>query len=342
MLTLQSMRRRERVGFTLIELLVVIAIIALLIALLLPAIQQAREAARRAQCRGHLKQLGLAIHNYEATTGHLPPFGGGTCCDSPGTNGGNLSGIVMLLPYLEQAPLWAAILAAPGQGGVPFYPAFPHPSSDLSVLLCPSSAVPPRYTTPPFGSGPSRSYHLSVGDSTWNQAAGTFPNRGPFSLNSGETRRVSAILDGTSNTIFMSEKALLVSTSEILGTYVGATPPTPASCRALAAAGTYSTAGNVWGNGRFWADGFPFDAVSTLTIIQPPNSPSCTYYSSATSRHVGGVHVLMGDGGVRFISQNIDAGTQSASPATVTTAPSPYGVWGALGTAQSGEISGDF
>ncbi len=65
--------RSSRSGFTLIELLVVIAIIAILIALLLPAVQQAREAARRSQCRNQLKQLGLAVHNYESSTGCFPP-----------------------------------------------------------------------------------------------------------------------------------------------------------------------------------------------------------------------------------------------------------------------------
>ncbi|MBS0202575.1 MAG: DUF1559 domain-containing protein [Planctomycetes bacterium] len=326
-------------GFTLVELLVVIAIIAVLIALVLPAVQQAREAARRIQCKNNLKQLGLALHNYEGSTGCLPPFGGGTCCEFPGSNGGYLSGILMLLPHLDQAPLWSTITNASGQGGVPFYPTFPHPAGDLPGLICPSSSVPSRYNTAPFGSGPSRSYHLSVGDSTFNVGAGTFPNRGAFLHTSGSTRRMSDILDGTTNTIFMGEKALFRDTSDILGTYLSATPASPAGCRAQAAGATYSGKGNVWGNGRFWADGFPYDGVSTLTIVMPPNSPSCTYYASVSSRHSGGAHVLMGDGSVRFISENIDAGSQIATPATASAGPSPYGVWGALGSAQGGEVA---
>jgi prepilin-type N-terminal cleavage/methylation domain-containing protein/prepilin-type processing-associated H-X9-DG protein len=340
--SMQMPRRfRAQHGFTLIELLVVIAIVAVLVALLIPAVQQAREAARRTQCRNNLRQLGLAIHNYEATTGCLPPFGGGTCCASPSTNGGYLSGIVMLLPYLDQASLWSSVTAAPGQGGVPFYPTFPHPPGPLPALLCPSSSVPPPYVVPPFGSGTARSYHLSVGDSTWNSGAGTFPNRGPFSHTSGETRRLRDITDGLTNTVFMGEKALFVDQNDVLGTYLGSSPSSPAACRALATGWTYSGSGVIWGHGRFWADGFPFDGVSTLTIILPPNSPSCTYYSSLTSRHAGGAHVLMGDGSVRFINQNIDAGLQSSPPAILATGPSPYGVWGALGSAQGGEVAGD-
>ena len=100
--------RADRKGFTLIELLVVIAIIAVLIALLLPAVQAAREAARRAQCTNNLKQLGLAIHNYHSSNNVLPAatmFGGPTV----GTWSYCASWAVVLLPNLEQAPLFSAI-----------------------------------------------------------------------------------------------------------------------------------------------------------------------------------------------------------------------------------------
>src|SRR5688500_11754628 len=104
--------RRRSAGFTLVELLVVIAIIGVLVALLLPAVQSARESSRRTQCLNHLKQVGLAVHNYHDTLGLFPPGRMGCDCwdddvcgkrsslTRPGT-----SGFAMLLPFVEQQPL---------------------------------------------------------------------------------------------------------------------------------------------------------------------------------------------------------------------------------------------
>src|SRR5580692_10013629 len=100
------MRRR---GFTLIELLVVIAIIAVLIALLLPAVQAAREAARRSQCVNNLKQLGLAVMNYESSNGSLPPTGAVSPSGTPLQTIGNFGTKVRLLPFLEQANLFNTV-----------------------------------------------------------------------------------------------------------------------------------------------------------------------------------------------------------------------------------------
>src|SRR5687768_1953515 len=102
------MRDHRRGGFTLVELLVVIAIIGILIALLLPAVQAAREAARRTHCSNNLKQLGVALHNYESARKIYPPAGEGySWCGSSATGPGNAvfinsNGLVKLLPYLEQ------------------------------------------------------------------------------------------------------------------------------------------------------------------------------------------------------------------------------------------------
>src|SRR3954467_436772 len=99
--------RRHLRGFTLIELLVVIAIIAVLIGLLLPAVQAAREAARRMQCTNNLKQLSLALHNYESAHAMLPPAGSfnpGLLAPMP-----SYSVQARLLPFVEQASLHNAL-----------------------------------------------------------------------------------------------------------------------------------------------------------------------------------------------------------------------------------------
>ena len=105
----------RRPAFTLVELLVVIVIIAILIALLLPAVQQARETARRVSCSNNLKQLGLATHNYVDAWASLPPMRGGTNTDVIGdlgfvtTNRDTMSGLVGLIPYMEQEVLFEQI-----------------------------------------------------------------------------------------------------------------------------------------------------------------------------------------------------------------------------------------
>src|SRR5271168_2295609 len=116
---------RTRRGFTLIELLVVIAIIAVLIALLLPAVQAAREAARRIQCTNNLKQLGLAIANYESGNNCIVSsdvFGNNGFCSGFGfsNNCQNTPWFVMMLPFIEQAPLANAFNYQIGPEGVQY------------------------------------------------------------------------------------------------------------------------------------------------------------------------------------------------------------------------------
>lgn len=133
------MRFRRRGGFTLIELLVVMAIIAILIALLLPAVQAAREAARRIQCVNNLKQLGLAVHQYNEVNNSFPPG------QLFYVNWRDLSALVALLPYIEQQPLYSAFNQAdvyPINGMGPVLPTYPPNTTvartQVAGFLCPS------------------------------------------------------------------------------------------------------------------------------------------------------------------------------------------------------------
>jgi prepilin-type N-terminal cleavage/methylation domain-containing protein/prepilin-type processing-associated H-X9-DG protein len=210
------MRPRTRRGFTLIELLVVIAIIAVLIALLLPAVQAAREAARRAQCTNNLKQIGLALHNYHSTNNALP-WGDGPWWIE-------WSAHTMLLPYMEQGPIYNALNFADLQslGLTPMPNDNPANTTaeynTISGFLCPSD--PDRLTSPDghnnymanVGSAPNCAYGGNSDAPSYNE-----PASGPFIYSSngidtgppvfgGSFVSFAMITDGTSNTAAFSER----------------------------------------------------------------------------------------------------------------------------------------
>jgi len=346
-------------GFTLIELLVVIAIIAVLIALLLPAVQQAREAARRTQCKNNLKQFGLALHNYHDTYQKFPGYAVGSGApNSGGTNLGfrsRLSGVVALLPYMDQAPLYNQIWAAsPAQ-----YPwnAVSYWNQNPPAMTCPTDSG----ITPPSGAyRGKRNYVFCAGDGVSgngnNAGSNTpiiVPTRGMFGA--VYYSNIAECTDGSSNTLGMSEAVAPISIAGLGMVSATTSVGTPAACQATYNPATQSYPGSGWNGdtsrGYRWGDGAAY--FSAFTSAVPPNSANCFSTSNAnhwydgfftaSSQHTGGVQCLMMDGAVRFISQNISSGNQAASPPTVASGgQSPYGVWGALGSRNGGESVGDF
>jgi prepilin-type N-terminal cleavage/methylation domain-containing protein/prepilin-type processing-associated H-X9-DG protein len=220
---LTSRRRKERLaGFTLIELLVVIAIIGVLIALLLPAVQAAREAARRSQCTNNIKQLGLALANYESAHGAYPmAYGQRAIWDpqnSSGTAGdsgwGNYSVHALVLPFMEQTQIYNALnfnisASSNCDNGVNATAGL----TRISSFLCPSSTLPIGGDDNWGGVSwlnntvPGNNYFASVGASAcpWasSQPPGIFMTVPPSTGNGA--RRISDIQDGTSNTIAFGE-----------------------------------------------------------------------------------------------------------------------------------------
>jgi prepilin-type N-terminal cleavage/methylation domain-containing protein/prepilin-type processing-associated H-X9-DG protein len=209
----------RRGAFTLIELLVVIAIIAVLIALLLPAVQAAREAARRAQCVNNLKQLGLAIANYESSNGALPPTGVISPSGTPVQPVGTFGMKARLLPFLEQTALGNTInftfnpepltMGTGGQNDTAL-------TTQLDTILCPSDANVPAYTyTMVNGSGTKQVGYTSYPNNIGTIAANNANNfDGPAYIMAapllsggvqGGTVTMAGITDGTSNTVMFSE-----------------------------------------------------------------------------------------------------------------------------------------
>src|SRR5947209_7416280 len=142
-----GMRRR---GFTLIELLVVIAIIAVLIALLLPAVQAAREAARRSQCVNNLKQLGIAIQNYNDTMGSLPPTANSIPSPAPAFGYNDFAMKPRILPYMEQTPAYNSLNMLLRYADATFAN-WTVRTMQVNTLLCPSDGNVPCGTTAPTG-----------------------------------------------------------------------------------------------------------------------------------------------------------------------------------------------
>lgn len=305
------MRSRRTRGFTLIELLVVIAIIAILIALLLPAVQQAREAARRTQCRNNLKQIGLAIHNYESTFSCFPP--GGFEDSNAGTSGLGASGFVLILPYIDQTNSYNLYnfnehYATTYNSGVL--------NQRVAPYLCPTMVIPrnaPETNCNISGrpeTGAPCSYLLNEGTASYQHPAqGLFAIVSPvmFGYTQNRCAKFRDITDGTSNTLAVGE------TTWNFKNYLWSATACPGN---PALNGT-----SRWGTAR-WGVGYPNSGLGNTATVMNNFAGSPAGYSS---QHVGGIHILMADGTVRFISQNIGFTTYTA-----------------LSTKAGGEVLGEF
>ena len=330
--------RPRRFAFTLIELLVVIAIIGVLVALLLPAVQSAREAARRSQCTNNLKQIGLAIHNYESTFKVLP-FGKGDSYATviPGTPVyARWSTNSQLLMFIEQGNLFNSINfnlppETPGMAGaVPFMPPYQNPNrenatasvSQVATFLCPSDG-PPLSEWPGGTSylGNQQSWSCDIGE---NQSSTLDPTESPhgiFYYRSAVT--FAQVTDGLSNTAFFSEKIRGTgtpnpSTDMLVMPVASSLLDTFQKCAALpqTALPLTSRQGMSWVMGEM--------CCTTYNHVAPPNARTCASLGfpgnmanmamqvPPSSRHPGGVNVLFGDGTVRFVKSTVALDTWRA------------------------------
>lgn len=339
------MRRR---AFTLIELLVVIAIIAILIALLLPAVQQAREAARRTQCRNNLKQLGLAIHNYESVMTSLPPTSI-IIRIPPTTVATNYLGPhARLLPYFGEANTYNAVNTNALYGDLTNTAAV---GRITGTFICPSDFKASRKLHAVFGNVGGVNYGFSMGD--WYVYGGPDgnppPTRSAFGVNL--SRKLTSFTDGTSSTLLMSE----VKTWQVYyrdhGPFANINDPNnipSPDAEPLTVLPEYSGVGSTYkddahtewpemavhhnGFTTAWTPnkvtpggpGLIYKDVDIVSMRERVGGPT---FAAVTSRsyHAGGVMSLFGDGAVKFISSQIDGQ-----------------VWRALGTIRGSEtIKGD-
>jgi len=325
---------RLRRGFTLIELLVVIAIIAVLIALLLPAVQAAREAARRAQCTNNLKQIGLAFHNYISGMGGLPPakIYAGSCNTglNPGGQVLNTTAFTMILNNIEASALYNAYNFSQASnntafGGVNSVIIGSQMANTtvvgtmISTFWCPSDVQPDAVTDtntaatfPYLRVNAMRSnYLLNTANYTDYYCPGSgskvfAPNaaaRGPF-MNDLSTS-IAEIQDGTSNTMMAGESVNGISHYD------------------QGAAGSPPRFGPYWGSGTHSAVHGRIDPPSSTSAISfLPNAGSGYLYPNSSqfglkapyawvfsSKHAGGVNMLMADGSVRFIKNSVSVYT---------------------------------
>jgi len=308
-------------AFTLVELLVVIAIIGVLVGLLLPAVQAAREASRRMQCSNHLKQLGLAIHNYESALRCMPS----------GRTPLGLSPHAALTPFLEQNNTGEQIdFSAPWNSPQNAVAA----TIAVSTFVCPSdprshNPVGWAGTTYRFNQGTEVLWGLPPQDPADPNFGMPAPN-GVFYLRS--ELRFRDILDGLSNTAAISEHNQGDFSNAIASktdTFWPQTHPANADeayqqCEAIDASNlAFQRVSDV---GAPWIQGY--HSTTTYFHISPPNKRSCMFppgriATTAKSSHPGGVLLAKCDGSVAFISESIS-----------------LVVWRALGTRNASESFG--
>jgi prepilin-type N-terminal cleavage/methylation domain-containing protein/prepilin-type processing-associated H-X9-DG protein len=319
-------------AFTLIELLVVIAIIAVLIALLLPAVQQAREAARRTQCKNNLKQIGLALHNYHDTYLKFPAAMYYSSFPNGGLIGYQPSGadtmhgpswLVGLLPYIDQAPLF---------NQANFYVAMGNAvnanitSANIAGFQCPTDSSAnsgnkfqstgtmgpnmwARTSYAASGTGPQTFNGVDSGTSypSYGQAP---PNqRGAMGWNGWGS--INAVSDGTSNTVASWEIRAGMTSTDPRGIWangrVGAS--LTANCNNPASGIACGDCNGINGGNISNSDDM------TGCTDAPAQGMGCygsgDGQSGPRSLHTGGVHALMCDGSVRFVSQNLDGNTMA-------------------------------
>ncbi len=319
----------HRRGFTLIELLVVIAIIGVLIALLLPAVQSARESARRIQCTNNLKQIGLAMHGYEAVAGALPPSLVLQGVDHTVTWFGGWSALGRVLPFLEQNNAFNSI-----NFGMHYETPQNLTVTGLTVqtFLCPSEVKPQPMVEISNGMALQfgvTNYGCCMGDwFVWGGFSHSgLTNRGAFGPNF--SRRWAEFRDGQSQTLMASEVKTYQPYLRDCGLSQIQTPGNVPAANAdpLSVAPEYRTCATLRTSGHAeWADGHVHQ--TGFTTAWTPNRPILggpdgrtdvdltgyrektggPTYSAVTSRshHPGGVNSLFADGSVRFLKTSID------------------------------------
>ncbi len=335
----------SRRGFTLVELLVVIAIIGVLIALLLPAVQAAREASRRTQCANNLKQLGIAIQNYELLLRGLPP--GALVTRLPGGSiwTSYLGPHARILPFLEQNNVFAAMNIDTVYGDLLNKEAV---GRVIDGFLCPSEVRREPLAHASFGNIGGVNYGFCMGDwYVWNGVdQPEVPTRAAFGVNL--SRRWASFTDGLSHTLLMSEVKNYQVTIRDCGAFSQINDPDnvpPPTADPLAVCPEYQGGGScvVFRNGHTqWVEmsvhhngfttawppnrvtpggpGLTRPDVNVISVRERNGGPT---FAAITSRsfHPGGVQSLLGDGAVRFVAQTVDGD-----------------VWRALGTVGGGEM----